>query len=66
MGHVTMNELGRLLGVPSRQIRHAHERGFLPEPHRVGGSRTYDLGEVVRVAGYFGLKVLDTEVVEGE
>ena len=57
MGHITLPELGRLLGVGSKQIKTAHEMGFLTEPPRVSGRRAYDLGEVVRVAEYFGLDV---------
>jgi len=53
-GHITLTELGRLLRVSARQIRYAHDAGFLPEPPRVKGRRAYDLGWVIRVAEYFG------------
>ena len=57
MGYITLAELGRLLGVGPHQIKSAHEAGFLAEPPMVSGRRAYDLGEVVRVADYFGLGV---------
>jgi hypothetical protein len=57
LGHITLTELGRLLGVGTNTIRSAHEAGFLPEPAKVSGRRAYDLGEVVRVADYFGFRV---------
>jgi hypothetical protein len=50
-------ELGRLLGVEANTIKSAHEAGFLPEPPKVSGRRVYDLGEVFRVADYFGFRV---------
>ena len=57
VGFITLPELGRLLGVRVNQIQTAHEAGFLPEPPKVSGRRAYDLGEVVRVAEYFGVRV---------
>jgi hypothetical protein len=64
--YITLAELGRLLGVGSKQIRSAHRAGFLTEPPMVSGRRAYNLGEVIRVAEYFGVKVSSQEGMEDE
>ena len=43
-------EVARLAGVSVRTLRHYHQIGVLPEPHRRGGGyRDYDVHDLIRL-----------------
>jgi hypothetical protein len=55
LGYISTTQLAKLLGVPSSIIEVAHQKGYLPEPPRIGGRRAYGLLDVIKTAAYFGV-----------
>jgi DNA-binding transcriptional MerR regulator len=56
--YYTIGKLAKHFGVPPWRVRRAIERGFLPEPPRVGAYRVFlaqdlpDIEAALRLAGY--------------
>jgi MerR family transcriptional regulator, redox-sensitive transcriptional activator SoxR len=48
-GELTIGEAARSAGVPASTLRYWEMAGLLTAPHRVGGKRRYDLGDLRQI-----------------